>query len=82
MGSYSIKVNEWSNQLIKNILSEDRYIKLKDDVSYHEHFETYSSFGRNFVNKRRGIHLQELSVIQILAFLNYQIMVGILIKMR
>lgn len=48
MGSYSIKVNEWSNQLIENILSEDRYRKLKDEVSYHEHFEKYSSFWKEF----------------------------------
>jgi len=33
MGMYTIRVNEWSINLLKNILSEDRYQKLKDKIT-------------------------------------------------
>jgi hypothetical protein len=48
MGWYSLKVNNWSRNLIKNILSEDRYQRLKDKVSIHNRFQTYSSFWNEF----------------------------------
>ena len=48
MGNYSIKVNEWSRQLVDNILSEDRYQSLNDTVSRHERFGHVNSFWHEF----------------------------------
>jgi hypothetical protein len=48
MGWYSIKINDWSKNLIKNILSEDRFKKLNDKVTIHDRFKTYSSFWYEF----------------------------------
>lgn len=48
MGWYSLKVNKWTRNLINNILSEERYQKLKDKISIHERFRTYSSFWNEF----------------------------------
>jgi len=48
MGSYSLKVNDWSRQLVSNILSEDRYRKLKDVVTKHERFGYVNSFWHEF----------------------------------
>lgn len=48
MGSYSIKVNDWSKNLIKNILSEDRYNKLNNLVSKHERTGIVNSFWHDF----------------------------------
>jgi hypothetical protein len=48
MGWYSIKVNDWSKNLIDNILSEERYFKLNDKISIHDRFKTHSSFWNEF----------------------------------
>lgn len=48
MGSYSIKINEWSRQLISNILSEDRYNSLNNVVSRHQRFGYVNSFWHEF----------------------------------
>jgi hypothetical protein len=48
MGSYSLKVNEWSINLLKNILSEDRFNLLNDKVSVHERFGFFNSFWHDF----------------------------------
>jgi len=49
MGNYSIKVNSWSRQLINNILSEERYQKLKDIETPHIAFNNHmSSFWNQF----------------------------------
>ena len=48
MGNYSIRVNEWSRALLDNILSEERYEKLKDRQSLHIAFNDYSSFWDHF----------------------------------
>ena len=48
MGSYSIKINDWSKTLISNILSEERYNKLNDIHSIHEAFGHMSSFWHEF----------------------------------
>jgi hypothetical protein len=48
MGSYSIKVNDWSRKLIDLILDEDRYQKLNDRVTQHEAFGHFSSFWHEF----------------------------------
>lgn len=44
MGAYSITINEWTKRLFKNIISEERYNKLKDKQTIHERFKNYSSF--------------------------------------
>lgn len=48
MGSYSIKVNEWSRKLIDLILDEERYSILNDVVSVHEEFGYINSFWHEF----------------------------------
>jgi hypothetical protein len=48
MGSYSIKINQWSRQLISNILSKDRYNALNDVVTKHERFGYVNSFWHEF----------------------------------
>jgi hypothetical protein len=48
MGWYSMVINDWSKNLINNILSEGRYQKLKDKISIHDRFKTYSSFWSEF----------------------------------
>ncbi|NBO99150.1 MAG: hypothetical protein EBU90_03350 [Proteobacteria bacterium] len=48
MGNYTIQVNEWSRALLDNILSEERYQKLKDVESLHIAFNEYSSFWSHF----------------------------------
>jgi len=44
MGWYSMKINSWSINLLENILSQERYEKLKDEETYHPYFREYSSF--------------------------------------
>ena len=48
MGNYTITVNEWSRNLLNNILSEERYQRLKDIETLHEAFDNYSSFWGQF----------------------------------
>ncbi len=48
MGNFSMIINDWTRNLIDLILSEDRYIKLKDVVSRHDLFNSYSSFWNDF----------------------------------
>lgn len=48
MGNYSLKINEWGVNLIDNILSENRYLELKDIVTKHDLFGSYSSFWNDF----------------------------------
>lgn len=45
MGSYSIKVNEWSRQLIENILSEERFNYFKDKIYSHPLVSNYNFWG-------------------------------------
>jgi len=48
MGNYSIKINDWSRQLVKNILSEERYQKLNNIETLEPTSNTVSSFWQNF----------------------------------
>ena len=48
MGSYSIKVNEWSKNMINLILDEDRYEKLNNVVTQHPGLGHYSPFWHEF----------------------------------
>jgi len=48
MGWFGLRINHWGRNLISNILSEDRYLRLKDKISIHERFKTYSSFWNEF----------------------------------
>lgn len=43
LGWYSLTINEWSKQLINNIVDEKRYIKLINKQTLHPRFNTYSS---------------------------------------
>jgi hypothetical protein len=45
MGSYSIKINEWSKKLVSNILSEDRYQHFKDKIYQHPCVTNYNFWG-------------------------------------
>jgi len=47
MGMYSIKINDWSKQLLDNILSEFRYNHFKSILTIHETFGV-SSFWEQF----------------------------------
>ena len=48
MGSYSIKINEWSKRMIDLILDEERYALLNDQVTQHDYFGHFSSFWHEF----------------------------------
>tara|TARA_R100000278_G_scaffold120673_1_gene103341 strand:+ start:929 stop:1678 length:750 start_codon:yes stop_codon:yes gene_type:complete len=45
MGNYSIRINNWSRQMIKNILSDERYEYFKDKVYYHPFVSNYNFWG-------------------------------------
>lgn len=44
-GIFSIRINEWSHQLILNILSEDRYNFYKDKIYHHPIVNNYNFWG-------------------------------------
>lgn len=44
MGSYSIRVNEWSKNMLELVLDDNRYENLKDKITLHEYFGHYDSF--------------------------------------
>ncbi len=48
MGMYSLKINDWSIQLLDNVLSEDRYNYFKSILTTHEAFGTLSCFWEEF----------------------------------
>jgi hypothetical protein len=48
MGNYSIKINDWSKNLINLILDESRFRRINDRVTQHEAFGHYSSFWHEF----------------------------------
>ena len=48
MGWYSLKINDWTRNLVKNILSDERFNKLNDKVTIHERFQSHSSFWHDF----------------------------------
>jgi len=48
MGNYSLKINDWSVEMINNLMSEERYQKLKDVKTKHELFGNESSFWSDF----------------------------------
>lgn len=51
MGSYSIRVNDWSRNLFDLIVDESRYNFLNDQMTIHERFGTYSSFWKEFYDQ-------------------------------
>ena len=44
MGLYSLRNNEWTRNLFKLIIDEDRYLSLSNNISYHEGLNTYNKF--------------------------------------
>lgn len=44
MGLYSMRNNEWTRNLFKLIIDEDRYLSLSGKLSYHEGLNTYNKF--------------------------------------
>jgi hypothetical protein len=44
MGFYSLVNNKWTRDLFKNIVSEERYIKLSQKLTYHPGLNNYSMF--------------------------------------
>ena len=48
MGLYSIKINDWSKNMINLILSDERFNKLYNKVTIHEAFGHASSFWHEF----------------------------------
>lgn len=51
MGSYSVRVNDWTRKLFDLITDEERYQSLKDHQTIHERFGTYSSFWEIFYDQ-------------------------------
>jgi len=47
MGSFSIRVNEWTRKLVDNILDDSRYEKYIDRETFHEPSNGHSSFWRS-----------------------------------
>lgn len=47
MGSFSMRVNDWTKNLIANILEENRYNRFIDHETFHEPSNGYSSFWRS-----------------------------------
>ena len=48
MGHFSLKINDWTRNLINLILDENRYHKLQNHITEHEYF----GFKNNFTNER------------------------------
>lgn len=48
MGNYALNINPWSRGLIDLILSDERFEKLNDKMSVHEHFGYVNSFWHEF----------------------------------
>jgi len=48
MGSYSLKINDWSKEMLELLLSESRYEIFKDKLTLHEAFNRYTSFWSEF----------------------------------
>ena len=48
MGNYSIKINDWSKNMINLLLDDNRYRRLNDRVTKHDAFGHYSSFWHEF----------------------------------
>ena len=48
MGSYSMRINEWSVDLLNEILSESRYQKLLQHETKHDYFGTSDIFVKSF----------------------------------
>jgi hypothetical protein len=51
MGSYSVRVNDWTRKLFDLIVDEERYNSLHDQLTIHERFQTYSSFWEVFYDQ-------------------------------
>lgn len=48
MGSYSLKINDWTKNMIDLILSDSRYEIFKNKITVHEAFGRYSCFWDEF----------------------------------
>lgn len=48
MGAISLKINDWSRQLIKDILDEKRYVALLNHQSKHDYLGFTNSFVKDF----------------------------------
>lgn len=48
MGFWSMRVNDWSRQLIRNVMDENRWNRLKDEITIHDRFKTFSSYAQEF----------------------------------
>jgi hypothetical protein len=48
MGNFSLIINDWTVKMIDLILCDERYEKLRFNISYHEHFKVNSSFWEDF----------------------------------
>lgn len=48
MGFWSMRIDDWSKSLIKNIMDESRWERLKNEITIHDRFQTYSSFAMEF----------------------------------
>lgn len=48
MGNFSLKINDWSKNLINLILDDDRYKRLQNHITEHEYFGFKNSFVKDF----------------------------------
>ncbi len=48
MGHFSLRINDWSRNLVRLILDEDRYKKLQNHITEHEYFGFSNSFVMDF----------------------------------
>lgn len=48
MGFYSVRINDWSKKLIRNVMDNERWERTKDIITKHDRFGTYSSYVREF----------------------------------
>ena len=48
MGHFSLKINDWTRNLINLILDENRYHKLQNHITEHEYFGFKNSFVKDF----------------------------------
>jgi hypothetical protein len=51
MGSFSLRINDWSRDLMELIIDENRYQNLINKDTLHEHKNTYSSFWEEFYDQ-------------------------------
>ena len=74
-GHFSLKINDWSKNLINLILDDDRYKRLQNHITEHEYFGFKNSFVKDFRTSKLVLLSRNKASLQ-KSFWKYQIMDG------